>query len=278
MKKHLVGILLTIPATLSIATAAHADVVSTKAADLVGTQANNQQTLAQKNFSVAQNENAEADDSNLPAANYWYVGGRAGVGFPSNVKGNYVEPSASPFAELSESNSLELNNAFQGSIAAGYQWEQVRAELELTFGSYGVDRYAYNGIYGGIPDSGSNKASGSVSATTLMVNGYWDIPTGSKWRPYLGAGVGVGFPSASEVKVDEDGVKYQIPSASGTSFAIQGKAGIQYEVTKKGNVFLELGYKNIGGFSGSDPNISGSKVNYDAVNSFAIGIGYRQGF
>lgn len=273
MKKHLVSVLFAIPATLSIATVARAEVVSRKAADLVGTQATNQQTVAQKNFTVAQNENVEADDSELPAANYWYLSGRAGIGFPSDVKGNASDfSSPNPADHFSESNSLGVNSGFQGSIAAGYQWSQVRAELELAFGSYGVKKYNYDGTLG----SGTADASGNVNATTLMVNGYWDIPTGSKWRPYLGAGVGLGFPSADAIQADFGGGSQQAtPSASSTVFAIQGKAGIQYEVTKKGNMFLELGYKNIGGFSGES---NGAKVNYDAINSLDLGIGYRQGF
>lgn len=239
MRKHWLCLLFTIPATLFIPNVAAAEVVSTKATDLAGTQTSNQQTVAQNNFSVAQN--FEADDFEKEI-NYGYISGSLGASFPNDVT-------------LGNQGSVGLNTAFQGNIAVGYQWEQSRAELELGHGSYGVN--SVKGL--------SAPASGSINATTLMANGYWDIPTNSMWSPYLGAGIGVGFVEA----------KYNAFSDKGTALALQGKAGIQYEFSRKRHAFLELKYQNIGGFSsGSGIN----KVDVGSTNSFGISIGYRQGF
>jgi opacity protein-like surface antigen len=227
---------------------ASAEVVSTKATDLAGTQANNQLTVSQKNDSVAQN--TEVSNSENPESDYWYLSSSLGASFPNDVTLTFDD---------SSSVSIGRDTAFQGNIAAGYQWKQARAELELGHGSYGIN--SVNFLDESIP------ASGSVDATTLMVNGYWDIPTGSKWRPYLGAGIGVGFVNA---KSEND-----VEVVNGTALALQGKAGVQYEVTKKGNAFLEVKYQNIGGFS-SDSDLG--SIDVDSTNSFGVGVGYRQGF
>jgi opacity protein-like surface antigen len=226
---------------------ASAEVVSTKATDLAGTQANSQLTVSQMNDSVTQN--TEVRNSQNPESDYWYLSGSLGASFPNDVT----------LAQDGDSLSIGRDTAFQGNIAAGYQWKQARAELELGHGSYGIN--SINFLDESIP------ASGSVDATTLMVNGYWDIPTGSKWRPYLGAGIGVGFVNAKSENDEE--------LVNGTALALQGKAGVQYEVTKKGNAFLEVKYQNIGGFS-SDSDFG--SIDVDSSNSFGVGIGYRQGF
>jgi opacity protein-like surface antigen len=250
MNKYQLFLLFSIPMALSISTSAHAEVVSTKATDLAGTQANNQLTVSQKNDSVAQN--TEVSNSENPESDYWYLSGSLGASFPNEVT---LAPSgvSLPFAPP----SIGLNTAFQGNIAAGYQWKQARAELELGHGSYGANSVNFLGE--------SSPVSGSVDATTLMVNGYWDIPTGSKWSPYLGAGIGVGFVN----------VKDNIESVNGTALALQGKAGVQYEVARKSNVFVELKYQNIGSFS-SDTGLGRADVG--STNSFGVGVGYRKGF
>lgn len=252
MNKYQLFCFLSVTVALSISTSARAEVVSTKAADLVGTQANNQLTVAQTNDSVPQN--AKAADSQKPESNYWYLSGSVGASIPSDVelKNDAI------YQLVGQHPSLGLNTAFQSNIAAGYQWEQARAELELGYGSYGVNSVKVPGL------GSASVGGGSINAITLMANGYWDIPTGSKWSPYLGAGIGVGFVNFG----DGSPVK-------GNALALQGKAGIQYEVTKKGNAFLELKYQNIGGFS-SDSDIG--KVDVGSTSSFGIGVGYRQGF
>jgi opacity protein-like surface antigen len=257
MKKRLQYLLVAIPATLLISNSAQAQEVSTKAADLVANassaQNSNQSASEQYPFVIAQN--ADEVDENLPLTNYWYLSGSAGISFPNNltatekISGDKV--------------SLGLDNAFQGTVAVGYQWSQARAELEVGHAGYGVNSVKALGI--------SVPVSGDTSATTIMLNGYWDIPTKSKLRPYVGAGIGVGFHGSTKIKVA--GVTTE--SSGDSALALQAKVGLQYEVTKKGNVFIEGKYQNIGGYS------SGSgvdKIDYGSANNFGVSVGYRQGF
>jgi opacity protein-like surface antigen len=251
MKIFCFSLCLAIPVSLYFATSADANEVSTKASDLI--PINNQLTISQaENSTDTQDINSEKS-SQLPEKNYWYISGSVNAGFPNSIRVKQGDDAA----------SIGVDTAVQGNIAVGYQWQETRAEIEVGYGSFGVNNFKSQDIT--IP------LSGNVSATTVFLNGYWDIPSNSKWRSYIGAGIGVGFPHFSELKSGEA----VSSSRGGTALAVQGKAGIQYEVTKKGNVFLELKYQNIGSFttgSGDD------KANIDPINSFGLGLGYRQGF
>lgn len=249
INKHWHYLLLGIAATLFFSTSAQAEEVSTKAVDLIPT---NNQLIAseQKNFSLTQNVDAE-DAAKLPASNYWYVGGSVGYGFPNDPTGK------------SPKLTLGVDSAFPKNIAVGYQWEEARAELELSYSSYDVNNL----------QSGNNSfpVSGKLGVTTVMVNGYWDIANGSKSRRYVGAGIGLGFPNTTDIKLNEATI---LSSDGSTTLALQVKAGVEYEIVKKGNVFLEFKYQNITGFSLK----SSPKVDYDSLNSFGFNLGYRQGF
>jgi opacity protein-like surface antigen len=109
--------------------------------------------------------------------------------------------------------------------------------------------------------------SGKINLTTAFVNGYYDIATGSKFRPYLGAGIGLGFISDQDNGLS--GFDY------GTSFAYQGKVGVQYEVVKKGNAFVEFRYVGLTGYTSKKNN---TEIEIGSINSPAVSVGYRQGF
>ncbi|QLE57345.1 outer membrane beta-barrel protein [Nostoc sp. TCL26-01] len=251
MNKCVYSFLLAIPISLSFAISTDAEEVSTKASDLIPIHNQPPQSKAE-NLEITQNLNT-ANSPHLSEKNYWYISGSVGGSSPKNITVRQGNDSA----------SIGVDNAFQGNIAVGYQWDEVRAELEVGYGSYGVNTFKSGDVT--IP------LTGTVSATTVFVNGYWDIPSDSKWRSYIGAGIGVGFPEFSELKSGEA----TNPPSGGTALALQGKVGIQYELAKKSNVFVELKYQNLGSFStGSGEN----KANIDSINSLGMSVGYRQGF
>ncbi|MFM6253034.1 MAG: outer membrane protein, partial [Dolichospermum sp.] len=98
----------------------------------------------------------------------------------------------------------------------------------------------------------------------------YDIPTKSKLRPYLGAGIGFGLISPN---IKEQGSK--IDTSDSTSFAYQGKIGVEYEVVEKGNAFVEFRYVGLTGYT-SDKN--NTRIEFGSFNSPALSFGYRQGF
>jgi opacity protein-like surface antigen len=68
-----------------------------------------------------------------------------------------------------------------------------------------------------------------------MLNGFYDIPRGGRWRPYLGGGIGVGFVSADFSAAGDD---------DDTVFAYQVGAGIGYEITP--SIIVALDYRFFG--------------------------------
>ena len=73
-----------------------------------------------------------------------------------------------------------------------------------------------------------------VSTSLIQLNLIKGISTGSRFMPYIGGGLGI---AANRYTTPQS-------SASGTTFAGQGKAGISYAISKATN--LDLGYRIVG--------------------------------
>ncbi len=88
---------------------------------------------------------------------------------------------------------------------------------------------------------------------SYMINGYVDLPTAAKVRPYLGVGVGLG--KAKYAMTDTD---YSDPSFSGkeniskTKFAYSLSAGLTYEATSALSWDLGYRYADFGSFTKED--------------------------
>ncbi|MFM6250539.1 MAG: acyloxyacyl hydrolase, partial [Dolichospermum sp.] len=218
-------------------------------------------------------------DSKLPASNYFYLGASVGRGFPSDIKLKAKATDAATIQSLrnndipNDRNDFSLYPGSYWNIAGGYQWKDARAELEIGSGSFGNDELKpvpgeRDFRSGTVADNQTQPTAltGKINLTTVFVNGYYDIPTKSKFRPYLGAGIGLGFISDQDNGLN--GVDY------GTSFAYQGKVGLQYEVVKKGNAFIEFRYVGLTGYTSSK---SGIETEIGSINYPAVSVGYRQG-
>jgi opacity protein-like surface antigen len=134
-----------------------------------------------------------ADAADLPAApaavaaatfgpdwGRFYLSARGGAAFLQDTSIDYVN-GALP------SRGLSLNTGWAALGAAGWQatpW--LRTEIEVGRRSNDV---------GSISPGAA--ASGSVSATTLMLNAYLDIPNRSPVTPFIGAGFGKAWISHS---------------------------------------------------------------------------------
>ena len=263
-------------ASLAFTTSVKAEEVSAKAADLMGVSTDNQDSsnlLAQSSdpgFTPVPSTPGSTTplftggdvNPDLPASNYRYGSLSVGFGSQSNVDLKVLGV---------KDGEASFNGAFSFNGAVGYQFEQVRAELEIGNQFFSAKEF--------IPTAGNvNLVSGNITATTILLNGYYDIPTGSKLRPYIGGGIGLGF-FRGDVKDS-----FSSTNIDGSSFAWQTKAGIQYEVVRKGNIFAEFKYASAGGYTLKERiDLSGLGLGTTApelgsLNSFGVAIGYRQGF
>ena len=115
--------------------------------------------------------------------------------------------------------NMDFDMAFAGEITAGVKIDNFRAELEVAIRSASEDDYdIYNGkldIPMDIPMPGIGQLavpteienSISVRHNSYLANFFYDFDFGTKWTPYVGAGVGFGVyrqKATVEIDIDED--------------------------------------------------------------------------
>lgn len=105
---------------------------------------------------------------------------------------------------------MDFDMAFAGEITAGIKYGNVRGELEVAIRSASEDDYEiFNGNIiemGPIVIPAAIETSTSVRHNSYMANFYYDFAiSGSKWTPYVGAGVGLGtYVQKANVNIDVD--------------------------------------------------------------------------
>ena len=115
--------------------------------------------------------------------------------------------------------NMDFDMAFAGEITAGVKIDNFRAELEVAIRSASEDDYdIYNdtldipmdipmpGI-GQLPVPTEIENSISVRHNSYLANFFYDFDFGTKWTPYVGAGVGFGVyrqKATVEIDIDED--------------------------------------------------------------------------
>lgn len=172
----------------------------------------------------------------------------AGMGFSqmrdTDITGTGIDTKADHKAGFAA--SAAVGNAFGNGF---------RAEVEGNFRQSGYDNI------------GGADASGHSTGWGLMLNGLYDFSTGTKWTPYLGAGIGFNRTSASgaspvsTTRIDD----------SDWGFGYQGIAGIAYKLSNEADVFGEYRYAGTEGINLT----TGSGVNVDADNAehrFLVGL------
>lgn len=108
---------------------------------------------------------------------------------------------------------MDFDMAFAGEITAGVKYGNVRGELEVAIRSASEDDYEiFNGSLMQVPGILLNgmpteiETSTSVQHNSYMANFYYDFAiSGSKWTPYVGAGIGLGtYEQKATVEIDID--------------------------------------------------------------------------
>jgi opacity protein-like surface antigen len=247
------------------------DIISESAKDLIAQEDSSSNSAP----SIAE----QLKQKKLPSKNYPYINLGLGVGFPNNVNANDSIVFNSILYTGNINQGLDLG--FTGELSGGYQFEDGRVELALGYGTFGTNdgtltfkqSFSQSGVTINLgEDKFLYSASGSASYFSVMVNGYYDIPTGNKFRPYIGVGIGYANVSTSDIEIAlNDVVSISRSGGNAGTFAYQGKLGLSYEAAPKGTVYLEAAYLGTTGFSANG-------VNYDAVGATRVVVGWRQGF
>lgn len=168
------------------------------------------------------------------------------------------------------SGDIEFDNGFGFNGAVGYAWNDFRLEGEVSYRQNDLDQLSVSSVtlagIGTFTVVGSAPVNGDVTQLAFMVNGWYDINTGSKWVPSLGAGIGFATVAvdSSDLLFDEDD----------TVLAYQFGAQLGYKVNPA--VMVVVGYRF---FATQDLEFKTGSITTDAENqSHNIEIGYRVKF
>jgi opacity protein-like surface antigen len=193
-----------------------------------------------------------------------YIGGKIGM---SNVRmsdrkfGMYAgEMDFGGYTIAADHQTLGMGGknetVWGGGLTLGYDFDKrldipVRVELDYTIRDKASKSSTASGTWfytmNGAPYSEDNTVDmkTSVQMQTLMVNAWFDIPTGTAVKPYLGGGIGWAFIdfSASAIENGNAATLVSIGTKSSTNFAWSLGGGLGYAITQ--NWTVDLGYRYI---------------------------------
>jgi len=223
-------------------------------------------TLPAGAYADDNSSNGSTSDKSLtisPQANSngWYLSGSTGLSFlqeQNNHAGslNFDTSGANPGFDVTGAVGKELGNGFRAEGEIGYR------QIEMGHGTV----YAPGGT--GIA---SGPAGGDAHALSFMGNGYYDFQTGTRFVPYVGAGIGFADVTMSGVSING------VPATndSDLAFAYQGMAGVGYQLTDNGTIYTGYRY-----FAVDDPTFddtTGEKF-HSELATHNLEVGYRLTF
>ena len=111
----------------------------------------------------------------------------------------------------------------------------------------------------------------NVSTISILVSTYVDIPTKSKFTPYVGGGLGYTNVGWGAYSASALGITLTQQAGSQGVLGYQAKLGVTYQASAKADVFVEGTYQGSSGFSVD-------RVNYDSLSAFGARVGARYRF
>lgn len=187
--------------------------------------------------------------SSMAADDSFYLKANVGIGMALDTDLDNIRNSG-------ETAKITYDSGFVGSLAAGYDFANpLRMEIELLRQKNDLELTSYNNFYGGFND-------GDLKTHSLMVNGFYDVDTGSSWTPFVGAGIGM-----SKLDINDPGFQ---ESDSDEVFTYQFIGGVAYAVNEDWSIDAQ--YRFMGT---SDATIDDAEFN---VNSSNLMLGLRYSF
>jgi len=176
-----------------------------------------------------------------------YVSGNLGIGFLTDS--DISDPSGTVTAEF------DLGYAL--GVAAGYNFGTFRVEGELGYQKNDFDKVSLGAL--------SGNASGDVTSTSFLLNGYYDFVNSSPFTPYISAGIGFTKLEANDFAV----LGTPVGDADDKVLAYQLGVGVGYAINEKVTIDLKYRY-----FAAYDPEFDGTEYEYESHNIF-LGLRYN---
>jgi OOP family OmpA-OmpF porin len=192
-----------------------------------------------------------------------YIGLAAGSDMPSDSDLD-IDVNLGSFHSTNHVTS-KWANGWGISAVGGYKWDfGLRTEAEFSFRSQGIK--AFN----------TSPWNGTQWDNSLMVNALYDIPTGTRFTPYIGGGIGgTHLEWLNNFRPAGTSVIYD---AGDLQFGWQGIVGLAYAVTPQIEATLDFRIKGATGFR-FPANVAGIVArNFDyQTQSLFLGVRYAFG-
>lgn len=184
----------------------------------------------------------------------WYWGTVRGANFPSLTATN-ANGSANWTGIDSLSSLLDLSNL---TGFAGYKSSNFRLEGELMYANTAmtIDRQNTTSpiISNTVPNTAGVPEKCKATTFAAILNGYYDIETGGQIKPFVGAGIGFASTSLKDSGLDWG-------SASGLTYQL--KAGVDYALSDRQDIYLQYKYINAPAQYVSQPNKQGIRQSFN---------------
>ena len=142
-----------------------------------------------------------------------------------------------PYSDMTDESYSQFT--LGGALAVGYDFypqQQIPLRAEIEFALRGNSEKSWDAID---PDGDFLSTKGLWNTSTLFLNLYYDIQTGTPFVPYIGAGAGLAFNYVEYTLHGPDGGGSV--SENFTNFAWNVGAGVAYNFNE--NFAVDLGYR-----------------------------------
>ena len=231
----------------------------------------------------------------------WYVGLSVPVMFiddsESVTTGSNIALNPPPIGPVStdyRANAVnKYKTGFRVSGTLGYEFGSgFRVEGEVFFGRANVSKLTYTGITSGQAQTDEPftdpTVSGPADQLGGMVNVWYDFNTGSRWKPFIGGGIGVMRSDWGDLKYDPD-VPFNAALEAGTRAGLMLDPRFQnlppqaFEAAVAGAVAGQkqarqaagLGVPNLAGTDTSFAYQVGAGLGYEVTDAITVQVGYR---
>ena len=158
------------------------------------------------------------------------------------------------------SGSTRAETGWDISGGLGYRYGDFRIEGEVLYGRSNADYIRFSG--------GGGDVSGYYDMWGVTANFYYDIPTGTKFRPYVGAGLGGARFTANDITL----AGFPPTHGHNTLFIYKVMAGVSYALTDAWR--FSLGYRFMG-MGEQDYETGGIPLRGDAIQTHAVQLGVQ---
>ena len=124
-----------------------------------------------------------------------------------------------------------------GETGLGYKFGNFRSEVLYGYSNMPGEDFSLSHKY-----KATNEKSEDSNMQTLTLGLLYDIETKSKWTPYFGGQLGVGWFTLGEQSFKVGSRKFSAKEQTQSAFVYGGKVGLTYQASRQWDLFVEGGY------------------------------------